>query len=35
MLLRLGKLRENSPDDGASMPALHVDASPIDGSSYT
>ncbi len=24
---------ENSPDDGASVPALHVDVLPIDGSS--
>ncbi len=25
---------ENSPDDGASMPALHLDAFPIDAASY-
>src|SRR5215216_1949574 len=31
---RSGSL-ENSPHDGASVPALHHDALPIDGSSYS
>src|SRR5215216_2781892 len=31
--LRSGSV-ENSPNDGASVPALHHDALPIDGSSY-
>ena len=32
--LRSGSV-ENSPNDGASVPALHHDALPIDGSSKT